>query len=154
MIRRPPRSTRTDTLFPYTTLFRSVRRGKLWKAALDDAKGLARSSLPPGPAKDAGNMSGIDGDGRPVSSDEHLAVFPARSATAARIGGKVEQQHGEQGADIGGHSPDEARGGKSEDRIADLGPGGAAGHGGVPHHSNVSRLSTQDRKSTRLNSSH
>src|SRR3546814_19493436 len=24
MIRRPPRSTRTDTLFPYTTLFRSV----------------------------------------------------------------------------------------------------------------------------------
>src|SRR3546814_3280640 len=27
MIRRPPRSTRTDTLFPYTTLFRSL----LWK---------------------------------------------------------------------------------------------------------------------------
>src|SRR3546814_9572675 len=25
MIRRPPRSTRTDTLFPYTTLFRSER---------------------------------------------------------------------------------------------------------------------------------
>src|SRR3546814_16301931 len=28
MIRRPPRSTRTDTLFPYTTLFRSLAR--LW----------------------------------------------------------------------------------------------------------------------------
>src|SRR3546814_6875285 len=27
MIRRPPRSTRTDTLFPYTTLFRSFRKG-------------------------------------------------------------------------------------------------------------------------------
>src|SRR3546814_8587950 len=27
MIRRPPRSTRTDTLFPYTTLFRSVPDG-------------------------------------------------------------------------------------------------------------------------------
>src|SRR3546814_16574840 len=27
MIRRPPRSTRTDTLFPYTTLFRSVQYG-------------------------------------------------------------------------------------------------------------------------------
>src|SRR3546814_7903783 len=26
MIRRPPRSTRTDTLFPYTTLFRSSRQ--------------------------------------------------------------------------------------------------------------------------------
>src|SRR3546814_5566666 len=29
MIRRPPRSTRTDTLFPYTTLFRST---KIWTA--------------------------------------------------------------------------------------------------------------------------
>src|SRR3546814_16578177 len=28
MIRRPPRSTRTDTRFPYTTLFRSRRIGK------------------------------------------------------------------------------------------------------------------------------
>src|SRR3546814_15448972 len=27
MIRRPPRSTRTDTLFPYTTLFRSAKHG-------------------------------------------------------------------------------------------------------------------------------
>src|SRR3546814_7125524 len=27
MIRRPPRSTRTDTLFPYTTLFRSAKPG-------------------------------------------------------------------------------------------------------------------------------
>src|SRR3546814_3368761 len=27
MIRRPPRSTRTDTLFPYTTLFRSAVKG-------------------------------------------------------------------------------------------------------------------------------
>src|SRR3546814_14009112 len=27
MIRRPPRSTRTDTLFPYTTLFRSLQFG-------------------------------------------------------------------------------------------------------------------------------
>src|SRR3546814_4661043 len=32
MIRRPPRSTRTDTLFPYTTLFRSSRlsRNSAW----------------------------------------------------------------------------------------------------------------------------
>src|SRR3546814_20326587 len=33
MIRRPPRSTRTDTLFPYTTLFRSA----------DDLTGLSRA---------------------------------------------------------------------------------------------------------------
>src|SRR3546814_1559656 len=32
MIRRPPRSTRTDTLFPYTTLFRSrVHCKRLWQ---------------------------------------------------------------------------------------------------------------------------
>src|SRR3546814_12207910 len=35
MIRRPPRSTRTDTLFPYTTLFRSP--GYLGPAALNRA---------------------------------------------------------------------------------------------------------------------
>src|SRR3546814_6773899 len=32
MIRRPPRSTRTDTLFPYTTLFRSLLRHPLLRA--------------------------------------------------------------------------------------------------------------------------
>src|SRR3546814_2567681 len=35
MIRRPPRSTRTDTLFPYTTLFRSIEHGK----ALEEGNG-------------------------------------------------------------------------------------------------------------------
>src|SRR3546814_4875296 len=37
MSRRPPRSTRTDTLFPYTTLFRSQR---LMNAAADQAQDL------------------------------------------------------------------------------------------------------------------
>src|SRR3546814_10245726 len=41
MIRRPPRSTRTDTLFPYTTLFRSVqevhRDAAAHRARADDA---------------------------------------------------------------------------------------------------------------------
>src|SRR3546814_12205103 len=32
MIRRPPRSTRTDTLFPYTTLFRSEKERTLGSA--------------------------------------------------------------------------------------------------------------------------
>src|SRR3546814_15206132 len=38
MIRRPPRSTRTDTLFPYTTLFRSL--------AIADQTWLERNSCP------------------------------------------------------------------------------------------------------------
>src|SRR3546814_19727075 len=34
MLRRPPRSTRTDTLFPYTTLVRSIReRGRGWTSS-------------------------------------------------------------------------------------------------------------------------
>src|SRR3546814_12995233 len=37
MIRRPPRSTRTDTLFPYTTLFRSGKAGsKAAGVVIDD----------------------------------------------------------------------------------------------------------------------
>src|SRR3546814_48792 len=39
MIRRPPRSTRTDTLFPYTTLFRSEAADSHWnliRIARDD----------------------------------------------------------------------------------------------------------------------
>src|SRR3546814_2264389 len=43
MVRRPPRSTRTDTLFPYTTLFRSAHRprpvGAQHGAALDEHGG-------------------------------------------------------------------------------------------------------------------
>src|SRR3546814_9153714 len=40
MIRRPPRSTRTDTLFPYTTLFRSVAGyGRSGTTLLDIALG-------------------------------------------------------------------------------------------------------------------
>src|SRR3546814_1674779 len=35
MIRRPPRSTRTDTLFPYTTLFRSLLRFQVNQEPLD-----------------------------------------------------------------------------------------------------------------------
>src|SRR3546814_824286 len=52
MIRRPPRSTRTDTLFPYTTLFRST---------LDllqrDARGLERALQEAGVKTDSGSLS-------------------------------------------------------------------------------------------------
>src|SRR3546814_15576617 len=57
MIRRPPRSTRTDTLFPYTTLFRSLDamasqdiRAILWLCGRDrsefDSRGAAITPLP------------------------------------------------------------------------------------------------------------
>src|SRR3546814_2184933 len=44
MIRRPPGSTRTDTLFPYTTLFRSIDVGRVAARHLDlDHRILARN---------------------------------------------------------------------------------------------------------------
>src|SRR3546814_14698179 len=46
MIRRPPRSTRTDTLFPYTTLFRS-RAGRCCAAASAE---VLRPPRPVGPS--------------------------------------------------------------------------------------------------------
>src|SRR3546814_5952159 len=46
MIRRPSRSTRTDTLFPYTTLFRAARKkGRGDAAALDRRIGRWRPGL-------------------------------------------------------------------------------------------------------------
>src|SRR3546814_10137880 len=43
MIRRPPRSTRTDTLFPYTTLFRSRRVFQIFTVSF---AALARAVIP------------------------------------------------------------------------------------------------------------
>src|SRR3546814_18321070 len=51
MIRRPPRSTRTDTLFPYTTLFRSA-----FRSAPDGDRSRRR-----GPGRD-GERSGAEAD--------------------------------------------------------------------------------------------
>src|SRR3546814_4506293 len=42
MIRRPPRSTRTDTLFPYTTLFRSLMQISDRAYAIDNQESLLR----------------------------------------------------------------------------------------------------------------
>src|SRR3546814_7380674 len=52
MIRRPPRSTRTDTLFPYTTLFRSVHQDKsgakhCWHSAFLPCAGYGARSAGP-----------------------------------------------------------------------------------------------------------
>src|SRR3546814_13421742 len=54
MIRRPPRSTRTDTLFPYTTLFRSHPKPR-------GAKAYFPTSLHPGPRRLVGGGRGHGG---------------------------------------------------------------------------------------------
>src|SRR3546814_17563440 len=68
MIRRPPRSTRTDTLFPYTTLFRSDRTeirfrngadarafeyGALFHRLQESSEGVRRHIRCPGPRASA-----------------------------------------------------------------------------------------------------
>src|SRR3546814_2092983 len=48
MIRRPPRSTRTDTRFPYTTLFRSAHRRAAGRCDVDAVVVLAPTLRPIG----------------------------------------------------------------------------------------------------------
>src|SRR3546814_10327166 len=77
MIRRPPRSTRTDTLFPYTTLFRSfVLRGwgrPEWSPRFPgiicrtEIHALPASARPTRPVRD---VSHAGGSGR---SEEHTS---------------------------------------------------------------------------------
>src|SRR3546814_8798965 len=52
MIRRPPRSTRTDTLFPYTTLFRSQALGLFADTSFFDKMALSPPDPEPGIARD------------------------------------------------------------------------------------------------------
>src|SRR3546814_10116067 len=66
MIRRPPRSTRTDTLFPYTTLFRS--------ACYRDPATAYRSVLP-------------RADADAASADRQRAVSPDRRSVNVRVSG-------------------------------------------------------------------
>src|SRR3546814_15529669 len=55
MIRRPPRSTRTDTLFPYTTLFRSVVEEVL--PGKEAALGIAGGERLGNTRQDAGSLA-------------------------------------------------------------------------------------------------
>src|SRR3546814_13535648 len=76
LIRRPPRSTRTDTLFPYTTLFRSRLRDLLQRR-----RARLRSDEPARPEGDrllhpaeARQLPGRDGaDQRRLRSEEHTS---------------------------------------------------------------------------------
>src|SRR3546814_2348887 len=79
MIRRPPRSTRTDTLFPYTTLFRSgTGRHRLPDRLAEDQGAVLEAGADPG-RRALGRRSGERRDrGRPLGrlnqrSEEHTS---------------------------------------------------------------------------------
>src|SRR3546814_9190815 len=108
MIRRPPRSTRTDTLFPYTTLFRSGREVRDWSA-----RGTAPRRAPT--------------CRRPT---------PCLAASAQPYGASRDQPQQKAGADIDGERAIEILAARRVRAVADQ------------------WFVVQDRKSTRLNSSH
>src|SRR3546814_6784000 len=78
MIRRPPRSTRTDTLFPYTTLFRSAAllRARV-PLGLVPRPGRRRAQSSGRPAPDAvrhgGRARRASHQGRQHRSEEHTS---------------------------------------------------------------------------------
>src|SRR3546814_4419829 len=72
MIRRPPRSTRTDTLFPYTTLFRSQARQSPAMATFRKIGGF-----PPYEEKSTAGLTLRDANGRLYYAARHpSAVYP------------------------------------------------------------------------------
>src|SRR3546814_7922993 len=135
MIRRPPRSTRTDTLFPYTTLFRSVlqRLGGGEPAVAgserDVDQRIARLIEIHLAAQDAGDVE--------IDVLAHLA-------RRLRVGGQLDHRLDRVADDValpgGEEVHDEARGCLEGHTLG-------RGRGGV--HEIAARA---DRKSTRLNS--
>src|SRR3546814_1658413 len=93
MIRRPPRSTRTDTLFPYTTLFRSLLR----------AEALI------GPHED--NISSFKGLQRVLRDDDRIRHFTA-ARQEANAHGKPRLQTS--------RNIKHSRGGRSEEHTSEL----------------------------------
>src|SRR3546814_13399916 len=76
MKRRPPRSTRTDTLFPYATLFRS--------RAVDQGSVGARSADPAQPVRAARfHAAAFHRDRRDPDPARHLDVFPVQAQPGA-----------------------------------------------------------------------
>src|SRR3546814_10848828 len=131
MIRRPPRSTRTDTLFPYTTLFRSPRRQIVGhqratrrRIAVDrDGTADARSAQRHAPAR----LARCDAARQPVTI---VGVVPGVRRRRAKIG-PFKAVFGEQLAKRGLHL----------DRGVTGCDGAPVGHGIVP-----ARFESVDRR--------
>src|SRR3546814_2480108 len=82
MLRQPPRSTRTDTLFPYTTLFRSQHAGGVFRHGIV-REGLLRDRTEAGDHRlvaggRAGDLGTADGEDR-LPARRRAPVEQARS---------------------------------------------------------------------------
>src|SRR3546814_9759663 len=106
MLRRPPRSTRTDTLFPYTTLVRSLgleaaAHQRAYRPRQcreqDDAEGDDQRRVEPG---------GVDAGGRGLEHHEGRSGVdaPAHDAAVLDFGGKAFPRAGVAPDEIGEHT--------------------------------------------------
>src|SRR3546814_4627804 len=101
MIRRPPRSTRTDTLFPYTTLVRSGRDVALDPSQRGDQVELphiatvGKARIEPREIEIAERVEAVvDGDHDDIAARGELCAIVDRIGDAAgRIGAAVEIDH-------------------------------------------------------------
>src|SRR3546814_3774697 len=92
MIPRPPRPTRTDTLFPYTTLFRSIAKagGRATAVAVDVAKADQMAALVQTAVKAHGGLDiMVNNDGMPQRnapllnrSEEHTSELQSLMRTS------------------------------------------------------------------------
>src|SRR3546814_10923253 len=88
MTRRPPSSTRTDTLFPYTTLFRSRERTEA--AAIERGQhGVAGEAGSPDAVERGGNTGG-DLIGREAACRVAVVVLGVEALQDAGLGLKIE----------------------------------------------------------------
>src|SRR3546814_13055030 len=80
MIRRPPRSTRTDTLFPYTTLFRSRRHRQFGADRVDRLQIMAEHRGVIAPCRHLQRFRSAEGVAVAVAADPASAAQEARGA--------------------------------------------------------------------------
>src|SRR3546814_11440044 len=90
MLRRPPRSTRTDTLFPYTTLFRSVLADHLLMAG----EGAGEQIIGEAGAGDEDGSVPAQAKGRAVAADAQ-GIGRSRADVGGFAGGETAAGAGE-----------------------------------------------------------
>src|SRR3546814_13500232 len=115
MILRPPRSTRTDTLFPYTTLFRSLTGAGKWLRRPDVPARVRPPIIPATAARMLARIHLARCDATRVTSHPHgtgdcptpgsekscAQIAGARSAGCAAPGGDAGEESGADGAGRG-----------------------------------------------------
>src|SRR3546814_5729444 len=131
MIRRPPRSTRTDTLFPYTTLFRSTEMfsARSWLFAPGDSEKKMTKAAASNADIALIDLEDAVATGEKANARALTAAFLKAQADTSRLWVRINPLD-------------------SEYALADL----AAVMPGKP--GGIMLPKSRDRKSTRLNSSH